>query len=99
LSAIVEKGGLNTLNHWDDFIQSFQILYPKYLLNIKIKVPNITEKELKLAALLRLGLDTKKIANLLNLSSESIKVFRHRLRKKLKLPEDANLYIFLSHFD
>jgi DNA-binding CsgD family transcriptional regulator len=86
-------------NYWDDFLMHFRILYPNYLTNVKMNGNDITEKELKLAALLRLGLDTKKIAALLNLSPVSIKVFRHRLRKKLELPEDVNLYNYLSHFD
>ena len=97
--SVTEITTSDSRNYWDDFLLHFQLLYPNYLANVKICGSEITEKELKLAALLRLGLDTKKIAGLLNLSPVSIKVFRHRLRKKLELPEDVNLYNYLSHFD
>jgi DNA-binding CsgD family transcriptional regulator len=97
--SVSEVSPGDSRNYWDDFLSHFQLLYPNYLGNIKLSGTDITEKELKLAALLRLGLDTKKIAALLNLSPVSIKVFRHRLRKKLELPEDVNLYNYLSHFD
>lgn len=99
LKSLNEEGTADDRNYWDDFMINFRMLYPNYLSNIKASGNDITEKELKLAALLRLGLDTKKIAGLLNLSPVSIKVFRHRLRKKLELPEDVNLYNYLSHFD
>lgn len=97
--SLLETASSDQRNYWDDFLSSFQMLYPNYFLNLRSKVADITDKELKLAALLRLGLDTKKIAALLNLSPESVKVFRHRLRKKMELNEDANLYNSLIHFD
>lgn len=97
--SLLEDADADQRNYWDDFLSSFQMLYPNYFLNIRSKVADISDKELKLAALLRLGLDTKKIAALLSLSPESVKVFRHRLRKKMELNEDANLYNSLCHFD
>lgn len=47
--------------------------------------PTLTQSELRLSALLKMNLNTKEIANLTFKSSESIKVARSRLRKKLGL--------------
>ena len=76
----------------------FQISYPEFLSDIVKQHPNLTPAEIKLCALLRLNLDTKGIASILNLSYHSIRTFRYRLRKKLNLKTDDNLVMYLMQF-
>ncbi len=60
------------------------------------KFPNLTNSELKLASLLKLGLSTKEISSVLYQSQDSIKVARSRLRKKINLTSEQNLTAYLS---
>jgi len=53
--------------------------------------PGLTKAERRLASYIRMELSSKEIAGLLNIAPRSVDVARHRLRKKLNLPEDANL--------
>jgi DNA-binding CsgD family transcriptional regulator len=59
--------------------------------------PELTPKDLRLCAYLRMNLSSKEIAPLLNISIRGVEISRYRLRKKLHLPRDANLTDFMMH--
>jgi DNA-binding CsgD family transcriptional regulator len=62
---------------------------------MKVKFPNLSATDLKLCAYLRLNLSSKETAQLLNISLKGVEISRYRLRKKLQLPTEVNLYDFL----
>jgi len=53
--------------------------------------PDLTDHEIKLLILLRIGLSSKEIAPLMNISDKSVDINRHRLRKKLNIARDVGL--------
>ena len=59
--------------------------------------PLLSANEVKLAVLLRLGIPSKEIATLLNISPKSVEINRYRLRKKLGLGKGANLTQFINN--
>jgi len=63
---------------------------------LKALYPNVTENDLKLASMLKIGLSSKEMAALLSISSSSVDVARSRLRKKLNLSKGNNLLDFLN---
>ena len=63
---------------------------------LKVAYPSLTASEIHLASLLRLNLNTKEIAIIKNISPNSVKVLRYRLRKKLNLATIDNLSDFLN---
>ena len=60
--------------------------------------PDLTPGDLRLAAYLKMNLSSKEIAPLLNISVRGVENKRYRLRKKLELPEEANLTEFIMNF-
>lgn len=58
--------------------------------------PNLTDSELNMAYMIYNGLSTKEIAAQRHCTVDSIKVFRSRLRKKLMLKPEQNLWAFLN---
>ncbi|MEI6865705.1 triple tyrosine motif-containing protein [Flavicella sp.] len=92
---IIDKN-LNSTDDWKLFKKSFTNVEKDFFNNIKIIHPTLTPNDLKLCAFLKLNLSSKEIAQLLNISPKSVEVKRYRLRKKLELPQIANLtdYIF-----
>ncbi len=60
--------------------------------------PGLTKSETELCGLLRLHLANKEIAALRNVSPNSVKMSRYRLRKKLELQPEENIYSFLQKF-
>lgn len=80
---------------WNRFETSFHSLHGDFNKKLLEKRPNLTPKDLKLAALLMLGMSSKNIASVFAISEDSVKVSRYRLRKKLDLSEKENLQNYL----
>ena len=53
--------------------------------------------ELRLCAYFRIGMSIKQIAQILNVSPESIRIHRYRLKKKLMLGEEENIDDFIRN--
>lgn len=82
-------------NDWDQFAIHFDHVHANFLSNLKDKYPNLSPSDLKLCAYLKLNLSSKEIAQLLNITPRAVEVSRYRLRKKLGLKPDVNLFNFL----
>jgi tetratricopeptide (TPR) repeat protein len=80
---------------WDEFKMYFEGVHKDFFTKLKKEYPDLSSGELRLCALIRLNLNLKEAATLLNIAPDSVKTARHRLRKKLNLPEDSNLTDYL----
>jgi DNA-binding CsgD family transcriptional regulator len=58
---------------------------------LKEMYPSLSDKEQRLAALIRLNLSTKEIADVLNITAKSVEINRYRMRKKIQLPSSESL--------
>jgi DNA-binding CsgD family transcriptional regulator len=94
---------VNTVNYsfhldkdWENFRVHFEQVHQSFFDKLVSLFPDLSPNDLKLCALIKLNLDTKETASILDISPESAKVARHRLRKKLNLSQDQNLAAFLS---
>jgi ligand-binding sensor domain-containing protein/DNA-binding CsgD family transcriptional regulator len=77
---------------WEQFAVHFDSVHTNYLKKLKEQYPSLTTSDLKLAAYLRLNLSSKEIAQLMNISIRGVETSRYRLRKKLDLANDMNLF-------
>ncbi len=80
---------------WEHFAQHFDKVHSDFVVALKDRFPTITANELKLCAYLRMNLSTKEIAQLMNISVRGVEIGRYRLRKKLAIPSETNLFDFL----
>ncbi|MDB5193579.1 MAG: hypothetical protein JWQ96_3142, partial [Segetibacter sp.] len=80
---------------WEQFAFHFDRVHGDFLMSLKTKFPNLTNSELKLCAYLRMNLSTKEMAQLMNISVRGVEVSRYRLRKKLQIPSEVNLFDYL----
>jgi len=83
---------------WQKFEVAFQSVHNDFNKKLLSFFPNITPAELKLSMLIKLGLNIKETSTLLYQSPESLKVALSRLRKKLQIKTESNLYSFLASF-
>lgn len=83
---------------WKIFEENFDEVHENFLNRFKQKHPNISAKDMKLCAFLRMNLSSKEIAPLLRISVRSVEISRYRLRKKLDIPHDLNLTDYIVHF-
>ena len=80
---------------WQRFSLYFDQVHNNFLSALKSKYPLLSATDLKLCAYIRLNLSSKEIAQILNISLKGVEVSRYRIRKKLSLPTESNLYEFL----
>lgn len=86
--------------HTDDHTFEIQMdeLHQEFFKAMKIRFPNLSIYELRLCAYLRIGLNSKEMADIFQVLPSSINVSRSRLRKKLGLKPEDDLYDFLNEF-
>jgi tetratricopeptide (TPR) repeat protein len=82
-------------NNWKDFDNYFESVNKNFYTRLKQKYPDISSNDLKICALIKLNLSIKEMASILNISPDSVKTARHRLRKKLQLSTEENLTDFI----
>ncbi len=82
-------------NSWNEFEKIFNNIHSAFFTKLLEVCPELTPTEIKIAALLKLNLNTKEIAALTYKSEAGIKSTRYRLRKKLNLNSDDSLIPYL----
>lgn len=90
------KNNLNTENDWDTFLMHFEKVHPNFFTNLRKYSNELTPSNLRFCAYFRIGLSTKEIATILNISVTTVKVSRFRIKRKLGLGEDDNLDDFIA---
>ena len=96
LRILSEEEKLN--QEWEQFSVHFNKVHSDLLIILKEKYPSLKAHELKLCAYLRMNLSTKEIARLMSISVRGVEVSRYRVRKKLQIPTEVNLFQFLFDF-
>ncbi|PRX53809.1 helix-turn-helix and ligand-binding sensor domain-containing protein [Flagellimonas meridianipacifica] len=83
---------------WKRFEISFKELHEDFFERLLLEYPELTPKDLKLCAYLKMNLSTKEIAPLMGITIRGVEIHRYRLRKKLRLESTKNLSNFLITF-
>lgn len=83
---------------WESFSLHFEKVHPHFFEKLQEKFPSLTKKELKQCAYVRINLSTKEIASLLNITVRGVEKARSRIRVKMNLSKDTDLYEFLRKF-
>ncbi|MCA1761782.1 MAG: two-component regulator propeller domain-containing protein [Cryomorphaceae bacterium] len=81
--------------NWERFESHFDQVHENFFKRLRSNYPELTPKDQKLCAYLRMNLTTKEIAPLLNISVRGVEISRYRLRKKMELDSDVNLVSFI----
>ena len=89
---------LETEKDWDEFKMYFEKVHSSFFENLKTYFPDLSQSDIKLCALVSLNLNIKDMSELMGISPESVKMARHRLRKKLNIPPQENLADFIASF-
>ena len=85
-------------DEWENFSRHFDKVHTNFLKRITSEHPQLTPKDKKLCAYLRMNLSTKEIAPLLNIPVRGVEISRYRLRKKLEIDGSVNLNEFMMNF-
>ena len=71
----------------------------RFMTSLKDDYPELSETMLRFAALMVVGADTRQMAAVLNITPESVRKNRYRLRLRLNVPKEQTLYDFLRRYN
>lgn len=74
---------------WEDFELSFSQVHESFFEKLDQLYPDLSLKERRLCALLRLNMSSKEIAEVTQMTAHSVDTARYRLRKKLGIADSA----------
>lgn len=81
---------------WRSFTQNFDVVYENYTKRLIALHPELNSSDQRICCYLKMGLSSKEIAPLFNISYRSVEMTRYRLRKKMGLSRDINLVDYLQ---
>ncbi len=96
LTKLVKKISVDNEKDWEEFKLFYENINQDFFKLLKNKYPKLSEKDLKLCAYIKMQIDTKQIAKMLNILPSSVKQQRNRLRKKMNIPSNSNIIDYLS---
>jgi tetratricopeptide (TPR) repeat protein len=82
--------------YWTGFREIFEQVHQEFYAKLKERRDDLSYNDLRLAALIKLNLDSKDMATLLAISPDSLRVSKYRLKKKLLLEEGESLTSFIN---
>jgi ATP/maltotriose-dependent transcriptional regulator MalT len=80
---VLLQSHLITEEKWQEFKLLIVKEFPNLLQDIQSRFPDITESNLRVIVLMKLGLNNKEVANVLGVTPDAIKKSMQRLKKKL----------------
>jgi len=100
ISNLVRKINKELTNekHQEAFDSYFDEVHQNFIKRLKEVHPELSPKDLRLCAYLRMNLSTKEISPLMNISVRVVEISRYRLRKKLNLDREVNLTDYILNF-
>ncbi|WP_282037412.1 tetratricopeptide repeat protein [Saccharicrinis aurantiacus] len=93
---IISQIKTNSKQDWDTFNARFTDVNQSFYDALSQQFPELTQRDHKLCALIKLSFSSKDMALLLGISVESVHTSRYRLRQKLSLQKGDNLGEFIA---
>lgn len=90
------KDHLKTDGEWESFITHFEEVNHGVLSRLKALHPALTANDIRFISYIYMNLSNKEIASMLNITAEACRKRKERLADKMELPENTNLYDYLS---
>jgi tetratricopeptide (TPR) repeat protein/DNA-binding CsgD family transcriptional regulator len=78
-----------TDDEWEHFRKLFEKVHGGYLERLKEKLPGLSPAETRFMALSKLRMSNKEMAGVLGISTDAVRMNKHRLRKKLNMSEES----------
>lgn len=81
------------------FDTNLSAVHEEFLRKLKEAYPQLNQNDHRLCTFIKMNKSTKEIATFLNMSIRGVETSRYRLRKKMNLGSDENLYDVISHIE
>ncbi|PWE00159.1 helix-turn-helix and ligand-binding sensor domain-containing protein [Marinilabilia rubra] len=81
--------------HWEIFETHLEQVHEEFLKRLTDQHKDLSAREMRLAAYLRMNMSSKEIASLMNITPRAVENNRYKLRKKLGLEQGDNLVDYI----
>ncbi|MEO9871964.1 tetratricopeptide repeat protein [Ekhidna sp.] len=85
-------------SHWQSFKVHFESVHPDFFEKLENEFPDLTMKDLKICAFLRMKMHNAEMAQIMDVAKSSIQQTKRRIKKKMNLGPYADLHVFLDAF-
>ncbi len=92
-------GSIGHEDEWAIFESNFNQIHESFFTQLRKKHPNLTTKDLKVCAYIKMDLSTKEIAPLMNVSIRGVETQRYRLKQKLNLESDNSVIDYVRNIE
>ncbi|WP_010179124.1 tetratricopeptide repeat protein [Aquimarina agarilytica] len=96
VKKLIKTISVNSKENWSEFESRFTMVNQGFYSRLKKKYPDLSQYDLKVCALIKLGFSGKEMAKVMGISHESANTSRYRLRKKINLDKNVNLVEFIN---
>lgn len=93
------RNSLNVNSDWERYKVHFEQVHPDFFTKLVKIYPELSLGDLRICAYIRMNIDNHSMARILNVSTDSLRVRRHRLRKKMEFDSDKDLFNYLCSLE
>jgi tetratricopeptide (TPR) repeat protein/DNA-binding CsgD family transcriptional regulator len=87
---------LNLQSDWEKFKVHFEKVHPEFFSRLSQAHYDLSLSDLRICAYLRINMENNTMSQILNISPDSLRVRKHRLRKRIGIASDKELYNYLA---
>ena len=98
IASLVKKidKDIDNENNWEVFEMHFGQVHEEFLKRLAELHPDLSQREQKLSAFIRMGMSSKEIASLMNITTRAVENNRYKLRQKLGIEHGDNLSAYIA---
>ncbi|MBE9668169.1 tetratricopeptide repeat protein [Mucilaginibacter boryungensis] len=83
---------------WNEFKKLFTKVHGGFFTRLRSTYPYLTDTDMRMLSLVKLGLNNREMANMLGITVEGIKKSKQRLRKKMQLSPEVDIEHIVASF-
>jgi ligand-binding sensor domain-containing protein/DNA-binding CsgD family transcriptional regulator len=92
------NGELRQENYWEQFQLIFNQTFQNFIKQIERKHTNLTQNDHRLCCFIKMKLNNREIASILNITLSAVEQAKYRLKKKMQLEKTQNLNEYIQQF-
>lgn len=81
---------------WNQFKVHFEAVHPEFYKKLLAISTSLTQNDLRHCTYIKVKLDSKEIARIMGISPKSVQMSRYRIKKKLNLDKEEDLFVFIE---
>ncbi|MFK7981158.1 MAG: two-component regulator propeller domain-containing protein [Saprospiraceae bacterium] len=93
---------INSELHQEDYWEKFQLIFNQtfqdFINQVEVKHPNLTQNDYRLSCFVKMKLNNREIASILNITVNGVEQAKYRLKKKIGLGQSENLNLYIQQF-